>query len=447
MTQQRSLQRQLALGLGGIVAAISLVSAVISGANMRHEMNEGFDQALQETAQWILPLAVLGLIDRDPQDPAQLVNVLHPDASSFAYVIRDSSGQVLLASKAENLTFPPFETVGFQNTASHRIYYDTALSGDMSIALAEPLTHRKEAAAETFWALVAPLLLLLPLSLLSVWWLVGRAMRPLRGFREDIAARGANDLAPVVTDGLPRELGPIAEAVNQLLARLNRSLEAERSFTANSAHELRTPVAAALAQCQRMLAEVPDQIVQDRGQQIEAALQRLARLSEKLMQLARADGGAVLSQNPQDLTAVLQILMRDFQSTPEGWRLELHQTQGVALSSHLDPDAFGILARNLIENALKHGAQDAPVEVGIPENGILRIRNGGPVIAATTRAQLTNRFSRGETPAQGTGLGLAIAQTIATGAGASLRLASPIPGRVDGIEVVLDLNRATKPHI
>ena len=107
---------------------------------------------------------------------------------------------------------------------------------------------------------------------------------------------------------LPSEIAPIADAVDRLIARLRQALEAERSFTGNSAHELRTPIAAALAQTQRLLAEMPDNAIRERARTVELALRELSRLSEKLLQLAKAEGGGLLVETPQNLAEVLRFV-------------------------------------------------------------------------------------------------------------------------------------------
>ena len=97
--------------------------------------------------------------------------------------------------------------------------------------------------------------------------------------------------------------------MNQLLERLRRALEAERSFAATSAHELRTPVAAALAQAQRLIIETTDAAVRKRARDIEVALRRLSGLSEKLMQLARAEGGRLHGAEPVDTGTILRMIV------------------------------------------------------------------------------------------------------------------------------------------
>jgi two-component system OmpR family sensor kinase len=145
---------------------------------------------------------------------------------------------------------------GFRSTVTHhRLYGEAAISGTILIEIAAPLAHRREATLEAVAGLLAPLPILIPLSLVGVWWLVRRGMAPVLTFKAEIEARGDGNLAPDSTELLPAEIHPVAEAVNRLMERLHRSLDAERSLAVNSAHELRTPIAATLAQTQRLIAE------------------------------------------------------------------------------------------------------------------------------------------------------------------------------------------------
>ena len=105
----------------------------------------------------------------------------------------------------------------------------------------------------------------------------------------------------------------------------------------------------------------------------------------------------------------------------------------------MDADAFAILARNLVENALKHGAADRPVAVELAADGWLRVTNDGPALPAETLARLRRPFARGATQAAGSGLGLAIAEAIASGTGTTLELLSPIPGQESGFSARLRL--------
>lgn len=426
----QSLQGRLALWLGLGVTLLWAVAAGITAERLRGEMDRAFDAALGETGQRLLPLAVRDIVNRDEDDsPDQGVSTLRERGEYLTWIVRDASGAVLLRShQADPSVFPPYAGTGFADTATHRIYSDAALRGSFTIAVAEPLTRRSVVARDALLGLVFPLGLLLPFSLLGVWVAVRVAMEPLARFRGEVAARGAGDLTPIEVAGLPSEFRPNAAAVNQLLERLNRTLEAERSFTANAAHELRTPVAAALAQVQRLIAETRDAPALARAGQVETALKRLARLSEKLLQLARAEGGGLQAAGTLDVAPILRMVAQDFD--PARIALSL---PGSA-PARMDADAFAILARNLIENALLHGDTDVPVELALAPDGALVVSNGGPVVPPETLARLSRPFERGITRAGGAGLGLAIARTIAATSGGRLQLASPRPGQPDGFE-------------
>lgn len=266
--------------------------------------------------------------------------------------------------------------MGFVTTPTYRIYSDAALQSTLTISVAESLAQRHSAARKALAGLALPLALIEPASLLGVWAAVRAAMAPIRRFREGIKARGRGDLSPISAEGLPSEFRPNARAVNHLLDRLRRPLQAKRSFTANSAHELRTPVAGALAQVQRLVLETPDEATRARAREVETALQRLARLSEKLMQLARAEGARLQADQPVDLVPVLRMVVADMTRDAAG-RIDL-ALPSAGVPALIDPDALAILARNLIENALRHGTKAPPSRCRCPLRACCAWSTRGP---------------------------------------------------------------------
>ncbi|MGN6451159.1 MAG: sensor histidine kinase, partial [Brucella intermedia] len=437
MMRPRSLQWRISLWLGLGISLLWTIAALVTASQLSREMNVVFDSALEETAQRILPLAVLDITGREDDDETtQRMTTLRKHDEYFTYLVRNSTGEVLLQSHSADLSiFPPFTTMGFQNTLTHRIYFDAALQGAVNIAVAEPLSARRGVARQVLWRLALPLGLVIPLSLIGVWAIVRVSVLPLWAFRSDIEVRGSGDLSPVTVNDLPSEVSPIAQAVNRLLDKLKRALEAERSFTANSAHELRTPIAAALAQTQRLIAETQDEAARNRGEQIEVALRRLSRLSEKLMQLAKAEGGRLHAAEPIDMVMILHMLVRELSQLGGNKNRIRLSTPDAAVKADIDADAFAILTRNLIENALKHGPHDEMVEVTLTSEGKLIVANGGSAIRPDVLERLSHRFERGVTKAEGTGLGLAIVKAIATGTGGTIELFSPREGQKDGFEV------------
>ncbi len=440
MKAPASLQARLGISLGLLLTLLWIAAASVTALILRKEMDEVFDSALQETAQRVLPLAVLDIVDREDDGVTQRLAAVREHNEYFTYVVRDPQGRILLQSHAaEPKVFPPYDGAGFRQTETHRIYNDDALQGSIRISIAEPLSHRSSVAREIFLGLGLPLLVVIPIALLAIVLAVRASLAPLRRFRRTLASRSARDLSAVPTAALPAEMAPVAATLNDILARLKAAFEADRSFAANAAHELRTPLAGAIAQAQRLKAETPDDAARARAAEIEATLKRLTRLSERLMQLARAEGGRLRVDQPSDLRIAARIVAEDAgRAAAAPGRIALSLPKAPVLSD-LDPDAFGILCRNLIDNALRHGAQDAPVDVTLSADGTLSVANDGPPVPPETLPRLTARFERGAAGAEGTGLGLAIAAAIAERLGTALTLRSPRPHSTEGFEAAIRL--------
>lgn len=437
----RSLQSRLAAALVAGLAVLSLAAAAASFYVLRHAVDQMSDSALQETAQRLLPLAIMDIVGRDADgddEGSRRIAAVRPHDELLTYAVRDDSGKLLLRSHdADIAIFPPGLKAGFTSTASHRIYAEPGLQGTISLMIAEPLATRRHAVVEATLAVARVLILFLPVGLCGIWLIVRTGLRPIRRFCDNIAARGQNDLTPLEKKELPTEVAPVADAVNDLMARLERALAAERSFTANSAHELRTPIATALAQTQRLMAEMPSAATRERVQNVERALHTLSRVSERLMQLAKAENGRVLGDAPQDLRPVLELVVEDFRRVAAATPIQL-DVPDQPVPSWIDPDAFAIVMRNLVENALKHGTPGKPVEIVLSVTGTLSVRNQGPVLPDDELERLTKPFERGATTATGSGLGLAIVEAIVRGAGSVLTLRSPVPGWQDGLQASID---------
>ena len=434
-----SLQVRLGLSVGIVLAVLWGLAATVTAVIVRGEMDEVFDSALRETAERILPLAVTDIVGREDEGITQRLAPVRELDEFFTYIVRDGKGRVLLQSHAAvPAEFPPYERVGFSQTETHRLYSDAALRGTIRITIAEPLAHRASVAREIQMGLGLPLLIMLPVALLAIVMAVRFSLTPLRQFRVTLASRGGRDLSEVPADNLPTEIAPLAATLNGLLVRLRKAFEAERSFAANAAHELRTPLAGAIAQAQRLQFETNDPSAKARAAEIEGTLKRLTRLSERLMQLARAEGGRLRLDKRADLRDIARLIVDDLGRMTADDRIELILPDGPVMSD-LDPDAFGILCRNLVENALRHGSETAPIQVALTADGELIVANDGPVVPRGDLEHLTSRFVRADTNADGSGLGLAIVAAIADRIGTSLVLQSPRPGGSSGFQASLGL--------
>jgi two-component system OmpR family sensor kinase len=450
MTEKRSsglsrisITRRLITALTGLVVVFWLIAVGLGAYVMNREFAEIFDGTLQETAERLMPLILDDLAQRsssaDPQNLQAVEQGLNKEY--LTYQVLDASGKIILHSQEAPTT--PYDVplkVGFHNTLKYKIYTESALNGTLFLHVADAFKNRREALREGTVALLWPLLLLIPASVLVIRLIVSRSLAPIERLRNDIATKDSGNMASITSDTLPRELRPIARSVNLLLDRLRAALEAEREFTANSAHELRTPIAGALAQTQRLLAELPPGPLTERAGRIEQSLSNLRRLAEKLLQLARAEAGIGSGEKPTDLVAIVTTVIGDYDRDSESaGRVVLDNDATSSLVRNVDIDAFAIVLRNLIENALVHGVEEGIVTVKIDGDGPIRILNGGDILSPEELAGLKRRFRRGRTKAAGSGLGLAIAERILVQMAGRLELFSPAPGQPDGFEARITL--------
>ncbi len=381
-----------------------------------------------------MPLAVVDILNREEAGIGQRLAAIREHDEFFTYIVQDDQGRILLQSHAADPdAFPVWDGSGFRETATHRLYSDEAVQGTIRITVAEPLAHRASVAREIQMGLGLPLLIVLPVALLAIVLAVRASLAPLRQFRDRLSARGARDLSPVASEDLPSEVAPLADTMNGLLGRLDAAFAAERSFAANAAHELRTPLAGAIAQAQRLQTETRDPDAKARAAEIEATLKRLTRLSERLLQLARAEGGRLRRDVAADLRPVARLIVDDLSRGVEPGRILLTLPDN-AVMSDLDPDAFAIVLRNLIENALRYGQPSASVEASLQADGTLIVSNDGPVVPADELARLTHRFERARSDGGGSGLGLAIVRSIAERTESSFGVRSPRESSDKGFE-------------
>ena len=445
---ERSITRRLTLALSGALAGFWLLAAALGAMVMQDEFGEIFDSSLQETAERLLILVVDDVERGDePGSNRRFEGVVPATGEEYLiYQLRDEKGDVLLRSHdAPEAGFDAPLRRGFWRGSDYRFYTATTEGSEkLYLQVADALANRREALFEGAMALFLPVLLLVPASVALVWYIVRRTLKPIDALRQSIASKDGGNLAVIAREGMPRELLPIVRSVNLLLARLKAALEAEREFTANSAHELRTPIAGALAQTQVLIDELPGGPRKARARQVEASLVKLSHLAEKLLQLARAEAGLGAVGAPVDLARVLELVVLDFQRHPEGaGRLQFHRAEGSVLRKPASEDGFAIALRNLIENALVHGDPDNPIDVRLERDGTVRIINGGPLLADWELDMIRKRFGRGRTNAKGSGLGISIAERLLAQMNARLELVSPTEGHAGGLEARIKFDQQT----
>ncbi|WP_275788059.1 histidine kinase dimerization/phospho-acceptor domain-containing protein [Pararhizobium gei] len=428
----QSMTRRLILWLTGATTVFWLVAAGLGIAVMKEEFGEIFDASLQETAERLLPL-----VTEDMKRHGESVSAEERGGEYLVYQLRSADGSVLFRSKgAPAAPFAAPLKRGFSQDGDYRFYTVKTRDGSLFLQVADAWDNRDEATDEGGMALFLPVLLLIPVSSGLIWLIVRRMLAPIDAFRQAIEEKDGGNMAPLASKGLPGELEPIARSVNHLLARLQAAFDAEREFTANSAHELRTPIAGALAQTQMLMIglEGPEK---RRAEQIETSLVNLRHTTEKLLQLARAEAGIGVAGTRADLARVLELVLTDFQRGEMAVRIAYEREPGAVLEGAYSEDAFAIVLRNLIENALLHGQPGEPVSVRLQKGGIVRIVNAAPRLSPDELIAIRKRFGRGNAIARGSGLGLSIAERLLQQMHVRFDILSPATGRSDGLEVVM----------
>ncbi len=421
--QPKTLAAQL-----GVQIAISLVMVWVLATGLAlwvliKELNSSYDQGLKETAQRILPLAIsdyrlnqFGLLDLRPE--LSLLNsltlgigprILGDQPEYLMYQLRDRQGRVLVRSNNAPAA-PMLEdmSLGFTHVANYSIYTATTMDGRYFIQVAETTEHRYGVLFDTALLFLMVFVIALPLSVLLVYLAVRKRLNPIQSFSRALAQRHGNNLVSIEQRDLPDDFIEVQEATNALLERLRGALAAEREFAANSAHELRTPLAVASVQIQRLRHELGDSDQAERLHTVEQSLSRLTRLIDKLLQLARAESVSLYTGEPTDIRMIATMVAREL--NPEGHRVELI---GAGAKLPIDPDAIAVVLSNLIENALKYAPDESPVIVNLEENGQFSVANLAPDLSEADLETLQQRFVRGSQRSKpGSGLGLAIVGTM-----------------------------------
>jgi two-component system OmpR family sensor kinase len=425
-----------------LLCALWLGGSALALLGLRHETAEVLDASLAETAQrlLVLPEGALGRADA-----GQLSAEIGEHEELVIYQIYDHQGRLRLRSHAApDSPLDPNDTDGVREIGNWRVLTLTRDDDQRRAQVAELIDHRRHALwAGSSW-LVGTLLAMLPIVALTLHLVLRRAFRGLERTRRGLEARSAHELGPLPDNDIPDELRPWLGTVNTLMQRVQHLVDAERAFAAHTAHELRTPLAAARAQAQRLAHETREPKVIERAQALVRQLDRLTTLATRLLQIARIESGVALKREPVDLDLLASIVADEFTEARSNGTLQIRSEGTGPHEVAADIDALGIALRNLIDNALKHGHH---AEAGMPALQVridigpnrLGVTDNGPGVPAETLPRLTRPFERGETPHDGSGLGLAMVATIARQSGAHLKIESPAEsGR--GLRVTLRFN-------
>lgn len=426
-----------------LVATVGLwgIAALSVYQEAQRDSRELFDESLQETAYLLLTVVEHEMAEDDPDYGSQLIGkATNPSAHYLQFQIWHRDGRLIYRSvdaPAEPLATPG--SLGYFWTApageSLRTYVAWNPAHTLQIQIAEPLTHREEISSHSLRRLVLFAAFFLPFSAAFVWWIIARSFQSLQAISRSVAGRSAHDLSNVDTHAAPRELAPLLAALNRLLDRVRDIVQHERRFTADAAHELRTPLAAIRAHAQVLLAARNADEASEAARDIINGVDRSRRLMEQLLLMARLDQQQVQPQALLDLEELIANQVALQQGFAAKQRVNLRSETGSA-QLHGNADALDMMLRNLIDNALRYTPPGGEVVISCRsvDCGIeLAVRDSGAGIPAEERERIFERFYRiTGSQSYGSGLGLSIVRRVAEQHSAQLTIAPGLNGAGTG---------------
>ena len=304
------------------------------------------------------------------------------------------------------------------NNKHWRVFSLHSEDSKVQIHIGEEEDIRGHLTSVIVWKTLIPLLASLPLLAALIWFGVGQGMAPLTQMAKDISQRRSNELRPIDDDQTPKEVQPLVKAMNRLFSQFKAAFDMERRFTADAAHELRTPMAALKVHAEMALqTENEDQRRQSLRQAVRG-VNRSTHLVEQLLTLARLDPDtSVASSRRFDLFITCESVISDEATVAleKDMEIGLSGTRGKFIAGN--QDAINVLTRNLVDNAIRYTPEKGKIDVNVKRQDnyiILIVADSGPGIPPDERERVFQRFYRqlGNT-SPGSGLGLSIVSRIA----------------------------------
>ncbi|GAC1046119.1 ATP-binding protein [Rhizobium sp. No.120] len=434
MTNTISIRRTAFLWLAGLMAVIGACAATTSYFLVRNEASDFLDNQLRQIALYVGDAPSSPATGPDSSAP-------HDPEDDFVIQVWDAAGRTLRQSHPP-IGIPRQSATGFADASTGsdnwRVY--TLATPDRTVQVSQDMSVRQELAASAALQAALPIMVLIPLSLLTLSWIIDRIMARLNRLAVTVASRDAQASDPVPVDDVPAEIVPFVSSINLLLARLRAMLEKQRRFISDAAHELRTPLSALQIQIDNLRYDDRDGRFSERLTELEAGIRRATNLVSKLLRLARYDAYEI-APAPQPIDLVQLALDTVARLTP------LAESRGVDLGITCQDKAitigaladFEIILDNLVENAVRYTPPCGTVDVAVViagQEARIEIRDTGPGIAEEEMPRVFERFFRARPQdSEGSGLGLAIAKAAAERQGARLTLAA----REDGPGLVATL--------
>jgi two-component system, OmpR family, sensor histidine kinase QseC len=416
-----SLQARLLAMMLLMVTGVWLGAACLTWYEARHELDELLDSHLAQAAALLVVQQTRADSDGDDDDDVLDAPSLHKYAPKVSFQVFHHG---TLMMRSGNAGLIPMATLysGFTTVQlgqeEWRVFATHSPASEVQVYVGEQTTSRSAILWAVLRGVLLPMFFALPLLGLLLWWAVRQGLAPLRQLSVILGKRQPRDIAPVVLVNAPSEMQPLIQALNTLLRRIEHMLDSERRFTADAAHELRTPIAGIRAQAQVAMGAGHD--AGQRQHALEATLagcDRATRLVDQLLTLARLEATPTLQPCHMDLCELTRRVAANLAPLALAHRQSLELDAPVPCPVTGNDLLVSVLVRNLIDNALRYSPDGTRILVSVSlDSGhvTLNVQDSGPGMRESEMARLGERFFRvlgHEKP--GSGLGWSIVQRIA----------------------------------
>jgi two-component system sensor histidine kinase TctE len=290
------------------------------------------------------------------------------------------------------------------------------------VQVGETLDKRAQLANDIIKGVILPQFIILPIALALIWFALARGLSPLSELQRRVRMRRPDDLSPIDIRQVPEEISPLVHSLNEMLGRLGQTIDVQKRFIADAAHQMKTPLAGMRMQAELALRQTDHDEIHRSLEQVAKSSEAATRLVNQLLSLARAENvqSQTAPQNDVDLSLLARNVMQDLVPLSFSRQIDLgfEQAQEPVLFPG-DPIMLRELLINLLDNALRYTPRQGSITVRTHIDlrrgtATLDVEDTGPGIAPAERGLVFDRFYRVlGTRTPGSGLGLSIVREIA----------------------------------
>lgn len=437
-----SVQFKLSFSLSLAILIIAVMAGIFSFVSAFNEAHELQDDTLRQVAVLFdrqhVPLAYFGNNEhaKDSDEESRVIVQYLADGRTVAG--QSNGGKTLPLSTTLLDGLHTLELTG----ESFRVLVKTTSNGER-IAVAQETGVRDEIARDSALRTLMPFLILVPVLLLIVADLVRKLFRPIALLSAEIDRRAEQELHPVEEHHLPAEVRPFVVAINRLLARIDRSMEIQRRFVADAAHELRTPLAALLLQAERLSEADMSPPARERLMALRRGIERGRSLLDQLLTLAKAQAELDRPKAPVSIQHVYRDVLENLMPLAEAKQIDIGVVGNEDARIPVNELDLTAIVKNLVDNAIRYTPNGGKVDLSVTvaeDRATLKIQDSGPGIQIAERERVFDPFYRTPGSEQtGSGLGLSIVKVISKRMGAEIEFNYSNEANCSGLSVCISI--------